>query len=101
MGAIERRRHAEMASKAAVAAGNQEMWFVKVPRSREGNWPRAASGRDGESMLQTAIVMDEAQGRSRFRSITVGEAAMGLGGALLLLLAAWSPPAEPADQADD
>ena len=75
---------AEVSILAALAAGNQEISFVKVPRSREGNWPRAASARDVESMLQTAIVMAEAQGRSPFRSITVGEAAMGLGGALLL-----------------
>jgi len=69
---------------AALADGNQEISFVKVPRSREGNWPRAASDRDVESMLQTAVVMAEAQGRSPFSAITVGEAAMGLGGALLL-----------------
>jgi hypothetical protein len=75
---------AEVSILAALAAGNQEISFVKVPRSREGNWPRAASARDVESMLQTAKVMAEAQGRSPFRSITVGEAAMGLGGALLL-----------------
>jgi hypothetical protein len=75
---------AEVSILAALAAGNQEISFVKVPRSREGNWPRAASARDVESMLQTAIVMAEAQGHSSFRSITVGEAAMGLGGALLL-----------------
>ena len=75
---------AEVSILAALAAGNQEISFVKVPRSREGNWPRAASARDVESMLQTAIVMAEAQGGSPFRSITVGEAAMGLGGALLL-----------------
>ena len=75
---------AEVSILAALAAGNQEISFVKVPRSREGNWPRAASARDVESMLQTAIVMAEAQGRSPFRSITVGEAALGLGGALLL-----------------
>ena len=75
---------AEVSILAALAAGNQEISFVKVPRSREGNWPRAASARDVESMLQTAIVMAETQGRSPFRSITVGEAAMGLGGALLL-----------------
>jgi hypothetical protein len=76
---------AELSILAALAEGNQEISFVKVPRSREGNWPRAASDRDVESMLQTAVVMAEAQGRSPFRAITVGEAAMGLGGALLLL----------------
>jgi len=76
---------AEVSILAALADGNQEISFVKVPRSREGNWPRAASDRDVESMLQTAIVMAEAQGRSPFRAITVGEAAMGLGGALMLL----------------
>lgn len=70
---------------AALADGNQEISFVKVPRSREGNWPRAANDRDVESMLQTAVVMAEAQGRSPLRAITVGEAAMGLGGALLLI----------------
>jgi hypothetical protein len=75
---------AEVSILAALAAGNQEISFVKVPRSREGNWPRAASDGDVEAMLQTAIVMAEAQGRSPFRSITIGEAAMGLGGALLL-----------------
>jgi hypothetical protein len=76
---------AEVSILAALAEGNQEISFVKVPRSREGNWPRAASDRDVESMLQTAVVMAEAQGRSPFNAITVGEAAMGLGGALLLL----------------
>ena len=76
---------AEISILAALAEGNQEISFVKVPRSREGNWPRAANDRDVESMLQTAVVMAEAQGRSPFRAITVGEAAMGLGGALLLL----------------
>lgn len=76
---------AEISILAALADGNQEISFVKVPRSREGNWPRAASDRDVESMLQTAVVMAEAQGRSPFRAITVGEAAMGLGGALLLI----------------
>lgn len=76
---------AEISILAALADGNQEISFVKVPRSREGNWPRAANDRDVESMLQTAVVMAEAQGRSPFRAITVGEAAMGLGGALLLL----------------
>ena len=75
---------AEVSILAALAAGNQEISFVKVPRSREGNWPRAASDRDVESMLHTAVVMAEAQGRSPFLSITVGEAAMGFGGALLL-----------------
>jgi len=74
----------EVSILAALADGNQEISFVKVPRSRGGNWPRAASDRDVESMLRTAVVMAEAQGRSPFRSITVGEAAMGLGGALLL-----------------
>ena len=67
---------AEVSILAALAAGNQEISFVKVPRSREGNWPRAASARDVESMLQTAIVLAEAQGGSPYRSITVGEAAM-------------------------
>lgn len=76
---------AEVSILAALAEGNQEISFVKVPRSPEGNWPRAASDRDVESMLQTAVVMAEAQGRSPFSAITVGEAAMGLGGALLLL----------------
>ena len=76
---------AEISILAALADGNQEISFVKVPRSREGNWPRAANDRDVESMLQTAVVMAEAQGRSPFRAITVGEAAMGLGGALLLI----------------
>jgi len=76
---------AEVSILAALAAGNQEISFVKVPRSREGNWPRGATERDVESMLRTAVAMAEAQGRSPFRSITVGEAAMGLGGALLLV----------------
>ena len=76
---------AEISILAALADGNQEISFVKVPRSREGNWPRAANDGDVESMLQTAVVMAEAQGRSPFRAITVGEAAMGLGGALLLI----------------
>ncbi len=76
---------AEISILAALADGNQEISFVKVPRSREGNWPRAANDRDVESMLQTAVVMAEAQGRSPFRAITFGEAAMGLGGALLLI----------------
>ncbi len=77
--------HTEISILAALADGNQEISFVKVPRSREGNWPRAASDRDVESMLRQAVVMAEAQGRSPFTAITVGEAAMGLGGALLLL----------------
>ena len=76
---------AEISILAAMANGNQEISFVKVPRSRDGNWPRAANERDVESMLQTAVVVAEAQGRSPFRAITVGEAAMGLGGALLLI----------------
>jgi len=76
---------AEVSILAALAEGNREISFVKVPRSREGNWPRAASDRDVESMLRTAVVMAEAQGPSPFNAITVGEAAMGLGGALLLL----------------
>lgn len=70
---------------AALAHGNEEIAFVKVPRSREGNWPRAATDRDIEAALQTAVATARAQGRSPFRAITVGEAAMGLGGALLLL----------------
>jgi len=77
--------NAEVSLLAALADGNEEISFVKVPRSRQGNWPRAATDSDVESMLQTAVVMAEAQGRSPFRAITVGEAAMGLGGALLLL----------------
>ena len=76
---------AEVSILAALADGNEEIAFVKVPRSRQGNWPRAATDRDVESMLQTAVVMAEAQGRSPFRAITVGEATLGLGGALLLL----------------
>ena len=76
---------AEISILAALADGNQEISFVKVPRSRQGNWPRAATDRDVESMLQTAVVVAEAQGQSPFRAITIGEAAMGLGGALLLL----------------
>jgi hypothetical protein len=75
----------EVSILAALADGNEEISFVRVPRSRQGNWPRAATDRDLESMLQTAVVMAEAQGRSPFRAITVGEAAMGLGGAVLLL----------------
>ncbi|MDP2470496.1 MAG: hypothetical protein Q8W45_08830 [Candidatus Palauibacterales bacterium] len=75
----------EVSLLAALAEGNQEISFVKVPRSREGNWPRAATGQDVESMLRTAVVVAEAQGSTSFRAITVGEAAMGLGGALLLL----------------
>ena len=57
----------------------------EYPRSREGTWPRAASDPDVESMLQQTIVMAEAQDRSSFRSSTVGEAAMDLGGVLLLV----------------
>ncbi len=76
--------HAEVSVLAALAAGNREISFVKVPRSREGNWPRAATDRDVESMLQTAVVIAEAQGQSPFRAITIGEAAMGIGGVLLL-----------------
>lgn len=75
---------AEVSILAALAEGNREISFVKVPRSREGNWPRAANDRDVESMLRTAVDMAAAQGRSPFRAITIGEAAMGLGGALLL-----------------
>lgn len=76
---------AEVSILAALADGNEEISFVKVPRSRQGNWPRAANDRDVESMLGTAVAMAEAQGRSPFRAITVGEAAMGLGGVLVLL----------------
>lgn len=76
---------AEVSILAALADGNEEISFVKVPRSREGNWPRAASDGDVESMLRQAVVVAEAQGQGPFRAITVGEAAMGLGGALLLL----------------
>jgi hypothetical protein len=75
----------EVSLLAALADGNREVSFVKVPRASEGNWPRLATDRDIESMLRTAVVMAEAQGASPFRSITIGEAAMGLGGALLLL----------------
>ena len=75
----------EVSVLAALADGNEEISFVKVPRSREGNWPRAASDQDVESMLRQAVVMAEAQGQSPFRAITVGETAMGLGGAVLLL----------------
>ena len=39
----------EISILAALAEGNQEISFVKVPRSREGNWPRAANDRDVES----------------------------------------------------
>ena len=77
--------NAEVSILAALADGNEEISFVKVPRSRQGNWPRAATDSDVESMLRTAVVVAEAQGRSPFRAITVGEAATGLGGALLLL----------------
>ena len=77
--------NAEVSILAALADGNEEISFVKVPRSRQGNWPRAATDSDVESMLRTAVVVGEAQGRSPFRAITVGEAATGLGGALLLL----------------
>lgn len=76
---------AEVSILAALADGNREVSFVKVPRASEGNWPRTATDGDIESMLRTAVVMAEAQGATSFRSITVGEAAMGLGGALLLL----------------
>jgi len=75
----------EVSVLAALAEGNREVSFVKVPRASEGNWPRLATGRDIESMLRTAVVVAEAQGASPFRSITIGEAATGLGGALLLL----------------
>jgi len=75
----------EVSLLAALADGNREVSFVKVPRAKEGNWPRLATERDVESMLRAAVVVAEAQGASPFRSITVGEAAMGLGGALLLL----------------
>ncbi len=93
----------EVSILAALADGNQEISFVKVPRSREGNWPRAAHDRDVESMLQTAVVIAEAQGRSPFSAITIGEAAMGLGGALLLLpfgLAAVRRRREDEDSSD-
>lgn len=76
---------AEVSILAALADGNREVSFVKVPRADEGNWPRLATESDIESMLRTAVVMAEAQENSPFRSITVGEAAMGFGGALLLL----------------
>lgn len=76
---------AEVSILAALADGNEEISFVKVPRSREGNWPRAASEADVESMLRTAVSVAEAQGQGPFRAITFGEAAMGLGGALVLL----------------
>jgi hypothetical protein len=76
---------AEVSILAALADGNREVSFVKVPRASEGNWPRLATDRDIESMLRTAVVMAEAQEGSPFRSITVGEAAMGFGGVLLLL----------------
>ena len=76
---------AEVSILAALADGNEEISFVKVPRSRQGNWPRAASDNDVESMLRQAVVVAEAQGRSPFRAITIGEAAMGLGGVLLLV----------------
>lgn len=75
----------EVSLLAALADGNREVSFVKVPRASDGNWPRLATDRDVESMLRSAVVVAEAQGASPFRSITVGEAAMGLGGALLLL----------------
>lgn len=75
----------EMSILAALADGNEEIALVKVPRAREGNWPRAASDSEVEGMLQTAVAMASAQGASPFRAITLGEAAMGLGGALLLL----------------
>ncbi len=76
----------EISILAALAAGNEEISVVKVPRSRQGNWPRAAKASDVEAMLETAVVVAEAQGgRSPFRAVTVGEAAMGLGGALLLV----------------
>ena len=74
----------EVSILAALADGNREIAFVKVPRSRDGNWPRAASDRDVESMLRQAVVTAEVQGASPFRAITIGEAAMGFGGALLL-----------------
>lgn len=76
--------HAEISILAALTKGNQELAFVKVPRACQGNWPRAASSSDVEAMLETAVAMAGVEGRSPFRSITVGEAAMGLGGALLL-----------------
>jgi hypothetical protein len=77
---------AEVSILAALAPGNQEISLVKVPRGRDGNWPRAAEDSEIESMLETAVALAEAQdGRSPFRSVTVGEAAMGIGGALLLL----------------
>ena len=76
--------NAEISILAGLAAGNREISFVKVPRARQGNWPRAATDRDVDSMLETVVSMAGAQDGSPFRSITVGEAAMGLGGALLL-----------------
>lgn len=82
--------NAEVSILAALANGNEEISFVKVPRSRQGNWPRAANDRDVESMLGTAVAMAEAQGRSPFRAITIGEATMGLGGALILLPMGWA-----------
>jgi hypothetical protein len=76
---------AEVSILASLASGNREIAFVKVPRSRHGNWPRAATPQDVESMLEQTVVLAEATGRSPFRSITIGEAAVGLGGALLLV----------------
>lgn len=77
---------AEISLLAALAPGNREVALVKVPRMREGNWPRAAKDGEIESMLETAVALAAAQdGRSPFRSVTVGQAAMGMGGALLLL----------------
>ena len=78
-------RNLEISILAALTSGNDEIAFVKVPRARQGNWPRAASDADVDSMLDTAVALADVEARSPFRAITIGEAAMGLGGALLLL----------------
>jgi len=56
---------------------------VKVPRSSQGNWPRAATDRDVESMLEHTVELAEAQRGSPFQAITFGSAAAGVGGVLL------------------
>ena len=51
-------------------------------------------------MLETAVALAGLEGRSPFPLITVGEAAMGMGGAVLLLplgLAAWRRRVYPGD----
>ncbi len=69
----------------ALGPGNDEVSLVKVPRMREGNWPRPATDQDVDAMLEMAVAVAEAEKSvaARFQVVKIVRAV--LVGTLVLL----------------